>query len=292
MNKNGESKAKLTLKDASIVFDVLVLLMVIFSLCYSAVFQNVEGESILKKTFSYLCSPLAIIGAVGLLCFRKRQNILPLLTPRRVELNATVATAFITLGMLFGLSELNNIFVELLTKLGFTLPEMSLPELTPLNLTLVIITVCILPAFFEELIFRGAILKGLASGGKLFALLLSGGLFSIFHMSPLQTVYQFAVGVLYALIVLNGGDWFLTFFSHLINNLFIVFNYYFFSFYPTGGLKIALTALGLLSLLFGIALLVKRNVKYDKAEKKSNFISSFPIGVIICVFMWVAGLVA
>jgi uncharacterized membrane protein YidH (DUF202 family) len=196
----------------------------------------------------------------------------------------------ITFGMIFGLSELNNYFVTFLENLGFSLSEVTLPEMTFLNVTLVIIFVCVLPAFFEEIAFRGIILGGLKNGGKIFAILVSGAIFSLFHMSPLQTVYQFIVGVLYALIVLNGGDYTLTFISHFINNLFIVLNYYFIGFYPTGIVKIILTIVGVISLALGVLLILKNDKKYEKTESIKNFISGVPIGVIVCVFIWIAGL--
>ena len=290
MINKSNLKTKLTIKDSSLAFDILVLLMLIFSLVYGAVFRDVDSNSILSKVFSYLCSPFAVLGTIGLLSYKKRQNILPCLTPKKSDNKAVLAMLLITFGMMFGLSELNNIFVNFLESLGFTLSEITLPQRSFLNVVLVVVFVCITPAFFEEIIFRGVILGGLKNGGKIFAILVSGAVFSIFHMSPLQTVYQFIVGVLYALIVLNGGDWTLTFISHFINNLFIVLNYYFIGFYPTGIVKIILTIVGVISLAVGILLILKNNVKCEQSESKKNFITGIPIGVIVCVFMWIAGL--
>lgn len=290
MINKSDTKTKLTIKDSSLSFDILVLLMLIFSLVYSAVFGSFDKESIISKVFSYLCAPLSVVGTIGLLSFKKRQNILPCLMPKKSEISTVLAMLLITFGMMFGLSELNNYFVSFLESLGFTLSEVTLPEKSFLNVFLVVIFVCVLPAFFEEIAFRGVILGGLKNGGKIFAILVSGAIFSLFHMSPVQTIYQFVVGVLYALIVLNGGDWTLTFISHFINNLFIVLNYYFIGFYPTGIVKIILTIVGIVSLSLGLLLILKKNYKYEQKENLTNFISGVPIGVIVCVFMWIAGL--
>ncbi len=291
MNNKNKEKLQLTIKDSSLSFDILVLLMLIFSLVYGAVFKNFDTNSIIAKVCSYLCAPLSVVGLIGLLSFKKRVNIIPSILPKKSEKSAIFATLFITGGMMFGLSELNNIFVSFLQGLGFTLSEVVLPEKSVLNVILVIIFVCVAPAFFEEIAFRGIILGGLKNGGKIFAILVSGAIFSLFHMSPLQTVYQFIVGVLYALIVMNGGDYSLTFISHFLNNLFIVLNYYFIGFYPEGILKIILTIVGLISLAIGLLLVLKNNKEYAKTENKINFIKSIPIGIIVCVFMWIMGLV-
>ncbi len=283
-------KNKLTIYDSSIFFDFLVLLMLIFSLIYGAITKNLDGNLIIVKVFSYVCAPLSVICASFLLSFKKRENVIKFLAPKKSQPKTVVSMLLITFGMMFGLSELNNIFVAFLSELGFSLGEITLPNKSTINVILVIIFVCIVPAFFEEVAFRGIILKGLISGGKIFAILVSGAVFSLFHMSPLQTVYQFIVGCLYAIIVLNGGDYTLTFISHLINNLFIVLNYYFIGFYPNGSLKITLTVLGLISLVIGLYLIIKNRKNYEVKESKKNFITGIPIGIIVCIIMWIMGL--
>ena len=75
-----------------------------------------------------------------------------------------------------------------------------------------------------------------------------------------------------------------------IINLFIVLNYYYFGFYPDGIIKIILTVLGLISLAVGVLLIIKNAKKYEQTESKLDFIKSIPIGIIVCVFMWIMGL--
>ncbi|MBO5925994.1 MAG: hypothetical protein J6Q38_00325, partial [Clostridia bacterium] len=58
-----------------------------------------------------------------------------------------------------------------------------------------------------------------------------------------------------------------------------------------GALKIILTVLGIISLALGVFLLLKNQNKYEKTEKRRDFISGVPIGVIACVFVWIVGLV-
>ena len=53
-----------------------------------------------------------------------------------------------------------------------------------------IIFVCFLPALIEELFFRGLITAGLNSENKFLSVIISGALFSIFHMAPNQTLYH------------------------------------------------------------------------------------------------------
>ena len=255
------------------------------------VFQNVDKSSLIFQIFSYLCAPLAVICSIGLLSFKKKENAIKYLSVNKPCKIVIISTILITFGMLFGLSEVNNLFVQFLNKIGFEIVEATLPEKSFLSVSLIIIFVCVIPAVFEEIAFSGIILNGLTNGGKVFAILLSGALFSLFHMSPEQTIYQFIVGVLYSIIILQGGNYLLTVASHLFNNLFIVLNYYFFNLVFEGEVKIIITVLGLLSLIVGLIMTLRVKTTYEKLENKRNIISGIPIGIIVCAFMWIISLV-
>jgi membrane protease YdiL (CAAX protease family) len=54
----------------------------------------------------------------------------------------------------------------------------------------------------EEIVFRGAILRGLERYGKWFAVLISALLFGVFHGNLIQSPYAFLVGLVLQLIVL------------------------------------------------------------------------------------------
>ena len=80
----------------------------------------------------------------------------------------------------------------------------------------------ILPAIIEELIFRGIILRGFLPLGTGTAVAASAVLFSLFHLSPGQTVFQFVLGVVLALVVLRTGKLVYAMILHFINNFSIL----------------------------------------------------------------------
>ena len=85
-------------------------------------------------------------------------------------------------------------FAVLLESIGYRFSD-PLSFDTPLNVVLgAVITVIIAPVC-EELVFRGALLGGLVKKyGVAVSVLLSGLAFSLMHMNPEQTVYQFFLG--------------------------------------------------------------------------------------------------
>ena len=154
------------------------------------------------------------------------------------------------------------------------------------NFIISIICVCFLPALIEELFFRGLITAGLKSKNKFLSVIISGALFSIFHMAPNQTLYQFVAGCVFALIVLKGGNFYITFIFHFINNLLIVIFYYFKITYPT----LIFTILGLFSLFIGIFILSTNKIKGEKIKDNSSFLKTGVYGIVLCLFMWIVNL--
>ena len=85
-----------------------------------------------------------------------------------------------------------------------------------------VLCIAIIPAFGEEILFRGAVFSGFKTMGVKKAILLSALLFSLFHMNILQTVYQFIFGIILAIILLMSGSIFATIITHFLNNLIVI----------------------------------------------------------------------
>lgn len=82
--------------------------------------------------------------------------------------------------------------------------------------------VVVLPAICEEALFRGVIARGLEEFGKIPAILISALFFMLMHASPLQTVYQFFLGLALGFLMVETGNIFLCMILHGANNLLAV----------------------------------------------------------------------
>ena len=169
---------------------------------------------------------------------------------------------------MFGLSTLNEYFVKALeylislikgSQVAISVPE--LPAYSTKNLIFAILFVCIIPTITEELLIRKIVLDGLKEVGEVFAVFIGGLLFSIFHMNPAQTVYQFIVGSAFCYVALKGGNYLVTMLAHFINNLFIVLNYYFFKITFNPIMEIIVTVLGVVCFIIGLIILYKKGEK-------------------------------
>lgn len=123
---------------------------------------------------------------------------------------------------LLSLGTLNDMFLRFLERFGYKESSLILPDLGGVGLFATIFCVALLPALFEEIFFRGILLKGLRSFGTFGGVLLCGALFSLYHQNPVQTIYQFACGAAFALMVIKSGSILPTILSHFLNNTLII----------------------------------------------------------------------
>lgn len=114
---------------------------------------------------------------------------------------------------------------DIFRRVGYSFPDISFDKMlsSPWGVIGVVLSVCLMPALFEELIFRGLILQGLASKFKpFFAIFLSSLAFSLMHMSPAQTIHQFLLGMALGYIVLATKSIWSGTLLHFFNNLWAV----------------------------------------------------------------------
>lgn len=78
----------------------------------------------------------------------------------------------------------------------------------------------LLPAIFEELLFRGVIMRGLLQYGKIPAVVLSALMFALAHGSYMQLITQFLTGLVIGFLVLETKNLVVGMAVHFANNFF------------------------------------------------------------------------
>ncbi len=131
------------------------------------------------------------------------------------------AAIFAAIGVLYVVGAVSDRFLSCLEAFGLPLAysPSSLPD-TPLCIILYFLSSVILPAFVEELIFRGYVLHLLLPYGKTFAILVSAVLFGVMHLYLPQLLYAAAAGALIGYFVVQSGSLWIGILIHLVNNLF------------------------------------------------------------------------
>ena len=81
----------------------------------------------------------------------------------------------------------------------------------------------ILPAVFEEILFRGVIFNSFNKKYNSFiAIFVSALIFGIYHMNWLQGIFAFIIGLMLGYVYLKSGSLWVPIILHFINNLIAV----------------------------------------------------------------------
>ena len=200
------------------------------------------------------------------------------------------------------MTPINNALLDGIEAMGLKRPTVELEN----NVTGLLIVACLLPAFTEELVFRGTVAQSLAgSNSKLCAIATSGALFALFHANPAQTVHQFVLGAFLTVLVLRSGSMWTSVTVHLFNNTLVVALSYtpigadeFWSFQSNTAVVVTLLCVGIVGFaasVFGYLKTTESVWRVDGAQQnsKSNNVAStvaLVVSVVICVALWITSL--
>ena len=197
---------------------------------------------------------------------------------------------------LFSLSFVNGLFLDFLGRFGYENSEITLPSLDGAGVIGVLLVVGLLPAVFEETIFRGIVLRGLKSFGAVGAVLICGALFSLYHENPAQTIYQFLCGAAFALVALRSGSILPTVLSHFLNNaVIVVLTKFGIESYPSA-VAVPLMIVSALCLVGSLVWLIffdgpKRSENPGPSggtSDKKGFFLYAALGILVCAVMWLS----
>lgn len=286
------------------IYTAAIVLMLVMSLLFSFTITAIisaagtDLETIQEtdwyKYLSYGLYQAAYIVIVLAFTFLYKQK------PREYGYRKThwkyfVFAALLAFGLLFSLNWVNGMFVRLLSLIGYNAPESSLPSLAGGGIVGVLVVVALLPAFLEETIFRGIILDGIKDVGTVAACLLGGLLFSIFHQSPAQTIYQFICGAVFTLVTIRADSVWPAIFMHFANNAVIIFDAkYGFITNMSGGAYIAVCVVSAAALLGTLAYLIFFDKRGNRKKEGAirPFILSALVGIVAAGVMWIAALIS
>ena len=270
---------------------------IIFSLVMSAVGKTDQKDE-LYFFLSYAVPSVVLLVSV-LIFFKTTKFTFYDFSGIKFRPILIIPTILIFSGAFFALSGVNEFFVEFLSELGYVESSQSLPEYSPLNFVLCLILIGILPPALEETLFRGVILGGVKHSAIL-AVVISALCFSIYHMNPSRTIYQFLMGALFALVAIRSDSVLPTAIIHSLNNVAIIIMEYFFASRFSPEIKTVTMIVGWVSLALGIALLFvfSKKEKTDDEKPKSaengrigGFFAWAAVGIALCVIMWIARLI-
>lgn len=248
--------------------------------------QNGKGYLYL----SFLIAPVVFaVSSFAVLKFRKIRfkEIFPVKCSPKYYLIGIMIVA----GLYLSLNQINSLFMQLIGKEEgntYKVLDEYLSTLSGWDIPLAFLIFAVLPAFFEELVFRGIMLNTTEkSMGTVRAVFVSGFCFAIFHGALEQSIYQFLAGCLFAFVALRSGSILPGILMHFINNGIVVVLgacglYNSLETIPTG-VNIAMIAVGACCLIGGVIWLIfdKKPLIRCRAGGVKSFFLYASVGIAI-----------
>ncbi len=251
------------------------------------------------KYISVLVSPITV-SVVFALAVKLAKQPARAIVPVKARPKYFVLGLLLIFGLFFSLTSVNGWFIKLLELMGYEQRKSFLPDVTGLKVLPVIIVFAVLPAIFEEIMFRGIILFNTEEdAGTVRTIFLSGLCFSLYHTSVEQTIYQFVCGSLFAFLALRSRSVTPTVIIHFINNALIIA-------LSAAGLidpvtdklimpwtvEIVLTVVASLALAGAVVWLILDKTELKKCKKGgvAQFFIFAAVGIGATVLLWIAGL--
>ena len=278
-----ELKAR-RLSEAGVTYSLASLFPVVLSLILSIIILGVsngreEGwyaSADWYRYLSYLLPQICLAGAVAVFFVRSK-----------VSVKQTYKSC-------------KGYCTDFLGLFGYEVRGVPLPSLRGWNILPALIVIAVLPAVFEETVFRGILSRQMTESGwgTVAAVLISGALFSLFHHNPEQTIYQFICGCCFALLALRAGSILPGVVAHFLNNATVLVLTAIFS---PGGADIAFTdimpmpafitlcvlsALCLAGVLVYLVFFCKRKGEGKGAPYAKPFFLASAVGIGLCALQW------
>lgn len=297
---------KFSSKDSGLSFILALLLpsvLAIFVLMLAGFFTDITKieTTTFYKIFSVLINEIVFIAIFLLFSTKKKVGVKPLIN-KKLNFSQIFILILISLTCLFLITPLMNVYDEFLTFIGLEPMETSINLSGTKNLIFYIFSLGILAPIGEELIFRGIILNGLEEKGTKKAVLLSGFMFMLMHLNVHQTLYQFILGVILALVVVHTQNIFSSILIHFINNTSILLiNYFSPQFFDFKFLSVNFIIIALACFLVGTMIIVylldflkaksKKQIakfEFEKEKENSNMVK---ISLILASIFWIVNFV-
>ena len=148
--------------------------------------------------------------------FVTRQRLTDVLPLRPIGPLNMLLIALITI-TLMPLATLFNIVTMLVLGIGNNVSEI-VGEVTQSGFGLAFIIIVLMPSVFEEISLRGVVLSNYRRVDVHKAALVNGLFFGIFHLNPIQFLYAFLLGYVFALMVIYTRSIYAAIFAHLVFN--------------------------------------------------------------------------
>jgi membrane protease YdiL (CAAX protease family) len=216
-----EIKAYPTIKKAIILCLILLGIQTLAGAVLALIleYSEVDNRKLIEDMVTMYVNLTAFVAVLIIGYKESNKKFNEIFKFKKVPLKLWIAVIVFMFGFVIVASEIDNLLNFVLPMPGFMI-EIFKSMLSSDYLIISIIMVGIMPAFLEEMLFRGMILDGFKENySPKKAILVSALLFGLAHLNPWQFVTSFIIGLIMAWIALKTESILPCIYMHLFNNL-------------------------------------------------------------------------
>lgn len=284
-------------RGGGIAFSLMIVVFVLINFIGQAIFGAIFGTDGIYFTAICSCfSPLAMCVVIALFRLGGNVKLKNLIGFNGFKWYYALIALALSTAMFFGLGFVNDALVGFLARLGVELGGVNIPLDTVGQYILFSIVLALLPAVFEEIFFRGLIIKCLDGVKPLYIVIAVSLCFAVYHCSAAQLIYQLIYGALLTLLALSAKSSIPSIIAHFINNFAVITLEYFnvgVNLYHLLGIIVGI--ISLIAITTALILLLKKNknesVQNNGSQKISWFYIFSSLGIFVCVLMAVFSII-
>ncbi len=237
MSNMDNKREKINIVDSGWVFALAIFLPAVagWILYYllGIIVSYVLPFSISDTAYYFIMAFITQLLLLASSFFYSRRNKIDLIKATRLNRKIKGEHAALIVVLAFALLCFNlpiqSVVTEFIEGVGLSTTSSSSLEISDLSgagsIILAIVLVAVMPAFSEEIIYRGFICNTLAAGSRRIrpkTVIISALLFAVMHQSPGQTIHPFILGSVMAIVFLSTGSLWASIILHFTNNLIVI----------------------------------------------------------------------
>ena len=223
VNLKTKYKPAYTDEDAGLGFIFYIIMQgIIFFVVRSIISSGVPFTNLFYYIYAFLVEGVFALAVLVVCLIKKKSFVQASGLNKKVNISLVGLCVGISVVCLLGLGGVSDFFMQILEWLGYSSEGAGIQVTTFWELLIYTILIAAMPAFCEELLFRGLMQNALSKYGKHLSVFITAFSFMIMHGSPDQTVHQFILGIIFGYIVYYTGNLWLTIIIHFCNNFFVL----------------------------------------------------------------------
>ena len=214
---NDLTKKHFDVMDGGVALVIFIALQYVFYFLLS-LFPGILNNQVAYIILSVILESLFAVAALLIAVIRRKPLLEATTLNKKVNWAIVGFCALISVASIILFTDLSSAFSYTLEYFGFksVLSDVTITGIGGYLLN--IVTVCALPAFVEELLFRGVVLNSFRGISKWAGITVSAVSFMIMHGNPDQTIHQLLLGFVLAYIVWETKNIWCGILIHFFNN--------------------------------------------------------------------------